>query len=582
MIPSAWPIELRLPFALQHFATHYIMESTPGRIDTEGFLRLAKKQYFKHDPLDHTKRSIRLVQILPSLSFNQRIQCNISHTTTDATYQCLSYRWGDPIPEHEILVNGKPFRVRQNLFDFLNLMRLRSTTSLDNIPLIWIDTLCIDQSSLDERNHQVAQMGAIYRSATLVKIWLGNCTELIEMLQEQSNSRNFWHSRHITPAQTNGKLSPLLAQMYDTYGSARPHRLSGAARPHKQQVLEKEFFGNEYWTRAWITQEIYVARRAIVVLENEEFSIATCMHVLLGCDKLKVHNNNVVKKFALFLGFDNSGLPVIQPGGTSRSFLSLLRQFSNKNCTIPRDRLYSLLSLHCNGDKVAVDYAQPDDELLCRFVECLYEPVGLCSIINLNQSLMPQSERLGTGYIEIDILDMVLEWGPVETSFLQSSTSQTKSLHTTRQLVNIRHSESIATATPCAFLPKVLQVLYGKATLIESPASISEEPNFAAFGGQIVAFAPSESGSSFHNITPPSEKIIGDTILRMYAQDFSIGIANKEVNVWTLYIRLSLVWTMFGTAYPTDLCKNMHRFSYGGICKNVRLGYRSYPSILRL
>ncbi|OAL52194.1 HET-domain-containing protein, partial [Pyrenochaeta sp. DS3sAY3a] len=293
---------------------------------------------FKHDPLDYSQGSIRLIRILPSLSADKLIQCEIFHTSINESYQCLSYRWGDAHPEHEILLNGKLFRVRQNLFDFLQLLYSRGAKTLEPSPFLWIDSMCIDQSTTRERNHQVAQMGEIYRSASLVKIWLGKCPRLLQSLRE------------------------------------RPVRYVDWGRTHyftttRDQLLEEEFFANEYWNRAWITQEIYVAREAVIILENEEFSIRSCIDVLWGCSKLSVHMNPIVKKFALFIGFDDSGLPIIQPGGTSDSLIALLRQFADKHCEIPRDRLYSLLSLHRHGDKVAIDYAQPDDELLVQVVE---------------------------------------------------------------------------------------------------------------------------------------------------------------------------------------------------------------------
>jgi len=38
---------------------------------------------------------------------------------------------------------------------------------------IWVDAICIDQSSTTERNHQVALMGEVYKLAKRVLIWLG-------------------------------------------------------------------------------------------------------------------------------------------------------------------------------------------------------------------------------------------------------------------------------------------------------------------------------------------------------------------------------------------------------------------------
>lgn len=41
-------------------------------------------------------------------------------------------------------------------------------------PLFWIDAICIDQSSVQERNLQVQHMGAVYQGARKVLICLGN------------------------------------------------------------------------------------------------------------------------------------------------------------------------------------------------------------------------------------------------------------------------------------------------------------------------------------------------------------------------------------------------------------------------
>lgn len=39
--------------------------------------------------------------------------------------------------------------------------------------VMWIDAVCIDQTNLLERNHQVGMMGDVYRNAMQVRAWLG-------------------------------------------------------------------------------------------------------------------------------------------------------------------------------------------------------------------------------------------------------------------------------------------------------------------------------------------------------------------------------------------------------------------------
>ncbi|KAF1974835.1 heterokaryon incompatibility, partial [Bimuria novae-zelandiae CBS 107.79] len=85
-------------------------------------------------------------------------------------YTCLSYVWGKSYDEHfEILIEepdyhrSGTFSVRRNLNDFLEVARIKHHSIS-----LWIDAICIDQDNNQERNHQVEQMGEIYRNATRV------------------------------------------------------------------------------------------------------------------------------------------------------------------------------------------------------------------------------------------------------------------------------------------------------------------------------------------------------------------------------------------------------------------------------
>jgi hypothetical protein len=42
---------------------------------------------------------------------------------------------------------------------------------------MWVDSICIDQNTTSERNHQVKQMGDIYSQAATVLVWLGETDE---------------------------------------------------------------------------------------------------------------------------------------------------------------------------------------------------------------------------------------------------------------------------------------------------------------------------------------------------------------------------------------------------------------------
>lgn len=145
---------------------------------TTGTENQSRSEFYCYEPLDLSKAVIRLVQLLPELSSGGVIQCTISHETTDALYTCLSYRWGAPEPSGPILIDNRPFQVRRNLWEFLNMARENEEAAI----IYWIDALCIDQLKTSERNHSVAQMGEIYSRAACVYVWLGANPKLAPML----------------------------------------------------------------------------------------------------------------------------------------------------------------------------------------------------------------------------------------------------------------------------------------------------------------------------------------------------------------------------------------------------------------
>lgn len=125
---------------------------------------------FEHRPLPNYH--IRVVHILPSILSAAPIRCRIAvhHDRRERPkYEALSYAWGDAQDgERTIFVDGRPFVVRLNLWLFLKQLRKHRS-----VRVVWADALCIDQTNIQERNHQVKLMGDIYRHAERTLIWLG-------------------------------------------------------------------------------------------------------------------------------------------------------------------------------------------------------------------------------------------------------------------------------------------------------------------------------------------------------------------------------------------------------------------------
>lgn len=78
-------------------------------------------------------------------------------------YAALSYTWGNETAPRAVEIDGRVIPTRRNLWKFFD--RVRVDTLLGNQEYYWIDALCIDQSTVGERIHQVSLMGKIYAQA---------------------------------------------------------------------------------------------------------------------------------------------------------------------------------------------------------------------------------------------------------------------------------------------------------------------------------------------------------------------------------------------------------------------------------
>jgi hypothetical protein len=119
------------------------------------------------------------------------VQCNIKNATIDAKYTCLFYVWGPPDRGAWIILDSQRFWVRHNLSVLLE--AAYSTRRFD--ALIWMDALSIDQRTVQERNHQVQQVGEIYSNAAEVIAWLGDNEDVaMHLMSVHQNS-----GRHMLP-----------------------------------------------------------------------------------------------------------------------------------------------------------------------------------------------------------------------------------------------------------------------------------------------------------------------------------------------------------------------------------------------
>ena len=281
-------------------------------------LRSALWNLYKYSPLDHSARSIRLLRVLPNGPGPDLLRCEMHHADVDSTYTCLSYVWGPPEPTHRIAINGKFLRVRQNLLDFLEQAARRYTKQL-----FWIDALCIDQDSVSERNHQVQQMGSIFQNAGEVIAWFGNEKGIARFFERPKGSGGKFH----------------------------------------------DFWSSEYWDRAWITQEVTLAKQLTLMAGNKT------LHV----DDLNIVYHHGHPAYDRFKILDPAALSTFK----SMSLLRLLDVFKLKECERPRDKIFSLLALCGEGSDIKVDYSWSTQDVLKHVLFRCPRSLCWCSVKTL-------------------------------------------------------------------------------------------------------------------------------------------------------------------------------------------------------
>lgn len=129
---------------------------------------------YEFQALDENVHHIRLLRVLRIDPFGTVHIALLGTKLSDAErvgYTAISYTWGSAdaaeryvaVHEHDSGEYRGTIKVRENCYNVLQTM----TEHQQNVYL-WIDSICIDQNNVTERNHQVSNMAAVYQSAQTV------------------------------------------------------------------------------------------------------------------------------------------------------------------------------------------------------------------------------------------------------------------------------------------------------------------------------------------------------------------------------------------------------------------------------
>jgi hypothetical protein len=190
----------------------------------------------KYRPL--SRHEIRLLHLHPGeRQTSIHIRLTQARLEDRPTYEALSYVWGSSTEKTPILCDevGNVLDVTNNCEAALRTLRTK-----DTVRTLWVDAICINQDDVEERNQQIQLMPDIYSGADRVVAFLGNESEDsnlgMDFILDDSDS--------------------ILQDNRPAIGPLQRTAIDG--------ILERTYF-----QRAWIIQEILLAKEVQIVLGDK-------------------------------------------------------------------------------------------------------------------------------------------------------------------------------------------------------------------------------------------------------------------------------------------------------------------------
>jgi len=268
------------------------------------------------DLRDSTLEQTRLNAAVHAGLHRRYPQCNGSRYDW-GDFEALSYTWGNTGDTKTIQINGVRKSVPHNLEAALRALRNLEETLLGMC--YWIDSLCIDQENIEERNEQVKRMQEIYGRARAVIVWLG---------QEEEMDRIAIQIMHDPDPPTD-----LLRSEWPTLFA---------------------FTQKSYWNRCWIIQELAMNHNSTLFLcgqfkltrkmtksgafEGRIFSYISEDYNYQTRHKVQLDASAMFDRMSNLIDFTpDKGI-----GEGAESLLDLVR---GTKATDERDKIYSILGL---------------------------------------------------------------------------------------------------------------------------------------------------------------------------------------------------------------------------------------------
>ncbi|GLA44212.1 hypothetical protein AnigIFM63309_002797 [Aspergillus niger] len=333
---NVWRLYMNGNLNLSVTGDHYVAKLTDSQTDTPG-LSLSSFQATGNYKF-HALESLRHIRVLRLCGQENDLvlRGDILHVSLDESpsFIALSYTWGSAL---------KPFSMRTPEGDipltaslYYALSRIHQTDGSINI---WADGISINQSDATEKSQQISLLPTIYRQATQVYGWVGDGAN---------------------------DSSLALKSLQDIHGS--PLMVSKLGKRAWAAIIE--LFARAWFVRAWIIQEVILARDLQIVCGAEKLPWETLYSAVQTCEK---YAETSVKN--LKIPATRNLQPILSLGETrkkyhenqKRELLDLFELFQHAKSTLKRDKLFTLLNIAADAEGFRTDYRNPLETVMCSY-----------------------------------------------------------------------------------------------------------------------------------------------------------------------------------------------------------------------
>lgn len=272
-------------------------------------------------PSPLSPNEFRLLCLTDACNKNYPIHATLETYSDDIypDYETVSYTWGGEDGNSRLcrpIFIGPYWDVLPQTENCWQLLQFVRPTR--GIRLIWIDAVCIDQNNTKERGIQVSKMAQIYRQCTKVILYLG--PDIVPILDDRLPRRQGLHTMD-------------------------PESL-------------KRVLMHRYFTRIWVIQELILAPRAVVRVDQTDFYVDSTTQ-------------------DIFSQWEQTAAPWLQYATRQRLEVSgsyeALKIISRSQSTDPRDRLFGILGLLPGSSQLRPDYSLSSQHIwIGFFAHCLF------------------------------------------------------------------------------------------------------------------------------------------------------------------------------------------------------------------